>query len=148
MKVKYEILQLKDSEENRYKRFIDSKDLPNGIDDVKAENYRKVYENEIDTEAVDLNDKTAILNTLESLFTEFNTKEKPHDYVGHSLSVSDIIILSPKDSGISRGYYCEGIGFTTLSENSLFINEWKNNKIRENSNEVDKLQLDEIEKDI
>lgn len=141
MKIKYAILQLKDGEENHYKRFFDSKDLPNGIDDVKADNYHKVYENEIDTEAVDLNDKTEVLKTLETLFTEFNTKEKPRDYIGHSLSVSDIIILSPKDSGISRGYYCEGIGFTTLSEFSVFIQEWKNNEIKENCNKIDEWSL-------
>lgn len=136
MKMKYAILQLKDGEENHYKRFFDSKDLPNGIDDVKADNYRKVYENEIDTEAVDLNDKTEVSKILETLFAEFNTKEKPRDYTGHSLSVSDIIILSTKDSGISRGYYCEGIGFTTLSEFSVFIQEWKNNQIREDWQEI------------
>lgn len=58
--------------------------------------------------------------TLENLFEIFNTN-RPGDFTGHSLSVSDIIAL--KQDGVVSYHYCDNVGFQELpgfmSENYL-----------------------------
>ena len=44
---------------------------------------------------------------LEDLFTIFNC-DRPEDFTGHSLSVSDIIVLDDK------AYFCDSIGFQEI----------------------------------
>lgn len=58
--------------------------------------------------------------TLENLFEIFNIN-RPEDFTGHSLSVSDIIAL--KQDGVVSYHYCDNVGFQELpgfmSENYL-----------------------------
>lgn len=58
--------------------------------------------------------------TLENLFEMFNIN-RPGDFTGHSLSVSDIIAL--KQDGVVSYHYCDNVGFQELpgfmSENYL-----------------------------
>lgn len=58
--------------------------------------------------------------TLENLFEIFNIN-RPGDFTGHSLSVSDIIAL--KQDGVVSYHYCDNVGFQELpgfmSENYL-----------------------------
>ena len=58
--------------------------------------------------------------TLENLFEIFNIN-RPGDFTGHSLSVSDIIAL--KQDGVVSYHYCDSVGFQALpgfmSENYL-----------------------------
>ena len=58
--------------------------------------------------------------TLEKLFEIFNIN-RPGDFTGHSLSVSDIIAL--KQDGVVSYHYCDNVGFQELpgfmSENYL-----------------------------
>lgn len=49
--------------------------------------------------------------TLENLFYKFNM-ERPEDFKGHSLSVSDVIIV--KERGKSIAYYVDSFGFKQL----------------------------------
>lgn len=49
--------------------------------------------------------------TLESLFYKFNM-EHPEDFKGHSLSVSDVVVV--KERGKSTAYYVDNIGFKQL----------------------------------
>ena len=65
---------------NRYSKFYISQ-------------YKKVYEGEVQEEK-------NILHTLESIFEKFNLHH-PSDFYGHSLSVSDVVVLD----GVS--YYCD-----------------------------------------
>ena len=51
--------------------------------------------------------------TLESIFTEFNTN-RPYDFYGHSLSVSDIVVLS--DKGKNNAYYCDKAGWEKVDK--------------------------------
>ena len=55
--------------------------------------------------------------TLESLFYKFNM-EHPEDFKGHSLSVSDVVVV--KEQGKSTAHYVDSIGFKQLDrfENS------------------------------
>lgn len=51
--------------------------------------------------------------TLEGIFTQFNTNH-PADFTGHSLSVSDVIVISVDDKDMA--YYCDSFGFTEMPE--------------------------------
>ena len=51
--------------------------------------------------------------TLEGIFTQFNTNQ-PADFTGHSLSVSDVIVISVDDK--DTAYYCDSFGFTEMPE--------------------------------
>ena len=68
------------------------------IDYVHPEYYEKTYEGDIET------DKTDEYEILEEIFTLLNVNH-PEDYKGHSLSVSDIVVLNDKK------YYCDSYGW-------------------------------------
>ena len=66
--------------------------------------YEKVYEGEIDA-------SMTCQATAERLFEKFNIN-RPEDFHGHSMSVSDIVVLG--DNRVKL--YCEPIGFRRISE--------------------------------
>ena len=68
------------------------------IDYVHPEYYEKTYEGDIET------DKTDEYEILAEIFTLLNVNH-PEDYKGHSLSVSDIVMLNGKK------YYCDSYGW-------------------------------------
>lgn len=51
--------------------------------------------------------------TLEALYTQFNI-DHPEDFRGHSLSVSDVIVISV--DGKDTAYFCDSFGFTEMPE--------------------------------
>ena len=51
--------------------------------------------------------------TLEALFAQFNN-DRPDDFSGHSLSVSDVIVISV--DGKDTAYFCDSFGFTEMPE--------------------------------
>ena len=51
--------------------------------------------------------------TLENLFEIFN-RNRPADFTGHSLSVSDIVAL--KQDGVVSYHYCDSVGFKELPD--------------------------------
>ncbi len=52
-------------------------------------------------------------DTLEGIFEQFNI-QRPADFTGHSLSVSDVVVLS--DGSTVKAYYVDSIGFSELPE--------------------------------
>lgn len=62
--------------------------------------YNKVYEGEIESDDIDS-------VTLEELFRIFNI-DHPANFRGHSLSVSDVVILDGKK------YYCDNYGWQLI----------------------------------
>lgn len=52
-------------------------------------------------------------DTLEALYTKFNT-DHPADYTGHSLSVSDVVVL--KKDGELTAHYVDSFGYQELPE--------------------------------
>ncbi len=90
--------------------------------DVDFNNYEKVYEG-------DLTEDT----TLESLYTKFNI-DHPEDFKGHSLSVSDIIVL--RRHGDFSANYVDDVGYKLVPEFFRTMHEQKvdtniNSEIRE-----------------
>ena len=94
------IYQLRDAEELRYHRFASLKQLENDNLAVDRSNYELVY--------------TAPLppkETLDSIYQLLN-EDRPKDYTGHSLSVSDIVVV--QRGGEVASHYVDNFGFTEL----------------------------------
>lgn len=69
---------------------------------VKRENYNKVYEGPYRN-----------TDTLEGLYTRFNLA-RPSDFKGHSMSVSDVVVV--KADGKEIAYYVDSKGFASVPE--------------------------------
>lgn len=78
----------------------------NQLDKIRADNYSLIYERTVTAESTPE-------DTLEKLFRNLQSV-KPVDYKGHSLSVSDVIILD------NNAYYVDSVGFKKLDN---FITE-------------------------
>ncbi len=102
MRDSFEIWQLKDTPEARQLHFMNSEFLARHDLTVDLDNYARVY-------ASDLKPGT----TLEDLYTQFNLNH-PEDYRGHSMSVSDLVILN--QGGETAAFFCDSIGFTDVSD--------------------------------
>lgn len=91
-----------------------------GWQDTKSKfeinDYKKVYSGEL-VDMLRFNGKDIPCNTndnevLEDLYVKFNIN-RPSDFTGHSLSVSDIVEIVRKDE--TKYYYCNDFGWTDIS---------------------------------
>ena len=111
---KYGIYQLKDNPELRQFRFEGTESLKrmgitkDNFDAIKMENYNLIYVGELS----ELQGQTQE-ETLEAVYEKFNI-DHPVDYKGHSLSVSDIVVLH--QDGENTAHFVDSFGFTTLPE--------------------------------
>lgn len=94
--VNYEVWQLKDTPENEPLHFVDFAYASKFR--LNESRYEKVYEG-IAKEGED---------SLDKLYYKFNVS-KPDDFRGHSLSVSDVIVLN--EEGKRKAWYCDSVGF-------------------------------------
>ncbi|MCC8125895.1 MAG: DUF3849 domain-containing protein [Clostridiales bacterium] len=77
--------------------------------------------------------------TLDTLFMKFNM-ERPDDFTGHSLSVSDVVVMAR--DGEAKAHYVDSIGFTELPDfiqerRTLWEQQW-----REVTEFTDSIELD------
>ena len=98
----FSIYQLKGGNETLDYRFEPLDSIHRNGLSVKPENYELVYEAPL-TEKDD----------LESIYTRFNV-DRPADFTGHSLSVSDIVVLH--QGGKDTAHYCDRVGFSEVPE--------------------------------
>ena len=98
----FTIYQLKGGPETRDYRFEAYESLQEAGLAVDRQNYDLVY-------TAPLDGKT----TLEDIYRTFNL-DRPADFTGHSLSVSDIVVLTR--SGKEEAHYCDSFGFTPVPE--------------------------------
>ncbi len=70
---------------------------------VDRKNYELVY-------TAPLDKKT----TLEDIYRTFNADDRPAGFRGHSLSVSDVVVVNR--GGKEEAHYCDSIGFTPVPE--------------------------------
>ena len=96
----FTIYQLKGGSETRDYRFEPYESLQEAGLAVDRQNYDLVY-------TAPLDGKT----TLEDIFHTFNL-DRPADFTGHSLSVSDIVVLNR--GGDTKAYYCDSAGFVDV----------------------------------
>ena len=99
---RYGIYQLKDSAETRNIRFMDMDYLEKEGIPVSRENYTLVYTGEL-TEGM----------SLEDIYTKFNI-DHPADFTGHSLSVSDVVLLH--QDGENTSHYVDSVGYREIPE--------------------------------
>lgn len=88
--------------------WLEGCDTRNVDQSVKTESYELVYSASLSS--ADVRDQAAI---LESLYARFNL-DRPEDFHGHSLSVSDVIAL--KQNGRLTCYYTDSFGFQKLPD--------------------------------
>ena len=106
----YTILQLK-KDKIHEKGFMMLSFIDKKFGGVKLGDYKLTYTGEIGYGDIDV--------ILEELYFIFNCSQ-PKDFVGHSLSVGDIIEINEKN-GDQKFYYCDSIGFKEIliKENKL-----------------------------
>lgn len=51
---------------------------------------------------------------LEDIFFAFNRDERPLDYTGRSISLSDVVVV--ENNGSKTAFYCDRIGWKDVSE--------------------------------
>ena len=98
----FSIYQLKGGNETLDYRFEPLDGIHRNGLSVKPENYELVYE-------APMTEK----DNLESIYTRFNV-DRPADFTGHSLSVSDIVVLH--QGGKDAAHYCDRVGFSEVPE--------------------------------
>lgn len=99
----FEIYQLKSGDDMHGLRFMPYEFVGKSGKKPEFANYDKVYEGN----AADLSGTVG--SKLESLFEKFNL-DRPEDFKGHSLSVSDVVVLEDK------AYYVDDVGFKPLED--------------------------------
>ena len=127
---KFGIYQLKDDEAMRDYCFESIEHLQRRELEVDKDHYDLIYVGE-------LTDKTS----LDGIYEQFNL-DRPGDFIGHSLSVSDLIVLH-KD-GENTAHFVDSFGFTEI-DNFL---EKENTMGRANQIPITPKETAEIRKNI
>lgn len=111
---RYGIYQLKDNPELRDFHFAGTVELlkrgilSDDFKEIQPGNYNLVYAGELsDIQGQSQGEK------LNAVFEKFNT-DHPADYKGHSLSVSDIVVLH--ENGGNSAHFVDSFGFTELPD--------------------------------
>ena len=100
----YAIYQLKSDDSTADIRFMNSEYLQKKGIEPQYENYELVYTGALTKDG-------SQVEKLEDLYRIFNV-EHPQNFVGHSLSVSDIVAL--KQAGVVSYHYVDSIGYKEL----------------------------------
>ncbi len=99
---RYGIYQMKENSEAREYLFMDMDFVERHGHAIQKEDYELVYSDLLQEE-----------DTLDSLYEKFNIN-RPDDFYGHSLSVSDVVVLN-KDGEV-KAYYVDSISFKELAD--------------------------------
>lgn len=104
----YSILQLSSDPQNADRRFRSFAESVDRGDTVHPSNYCNVFTGTLPERIRDLPEKE-ILNYLYSVFNS----SQPQGFKGHSMSVSDVIILRYDDE--PKAFYVDSLGFIRLT---------------------------------
>lgn len=99
---RYGIYQIIGGSPGREYEFMDLNFIERHGYQVKKEDYELIY-----------SDKMLYGDTLDSLYEKFNIAH-PEDYTGHSLSVSDIVVIN--ENGNVKSYFVDSISFRELPD--------------------------------
>ena len=100
----YCIYQLRRTDETAELLFMSSSYLKEHDLDISYDNYDAVYSGQ-------LSGADNLTKTLDDIYMKFNV-ERPQDFTGHSLSVSDIVAL--RQNGVVSCHYVDSIGFANV----------------------------------
>lgn len=109
---RFGIYQLKDGEDLHYHRFMDMDSLKKFGLKVEKDNYDLIYTSPLREG-----------QTLDDIFEEFNLF-RPEDFTGHSLSVSDIVLLHK--NGENQAQYVDSFGFRAVPQ---FLEQFREKKV-------------------
>ena len=100
--VTYEILQIKEGSNGEAYRFLKMSHVQASGMQVNADDYESKYKEEWKPG-----------ETLETIYECFNI-HRPEDFTGHSLSVSDVIVLESESE--KKAFYVDSFGFSELKD--------------------------------
>ena len=100
----FAIYQLRQTEATREVRFMESDWMEKNGHPIEHENYEAVYSGVLPRYG-------NTTEKLEQLFETFNM-DRPADFTGHSLSISDIVAI--RQSGVVSCHYVDSVGFKEL----------------------------------
>ena len=106
----FAIYQLGDGDELRNIRFESLKGI-GGVENVDKSNYNMMYSDTVDIDGLDNEDVT--YDILKQIYEQFNI-DHPDDFKGHSLSVSDVIVLKCNDE--LAAFYIDSFGFEPIPD--------------------------------
>ena len=98
----YEILQIREGSNGEAYRFFKMSHVQAGGLQVKAEDYESMYKEELKPG-----------ETLDTIYERFNI-HRPKNFTGHSLSVSDVIVLESESE--KKAFYVDSFGFSELKD--------------------------------
>ena len=116
---KYGIYQLKDDPELRHLHFEGTESLKkmgiikDNLDGIKPENYNLIYTGGLSGLTAEYGFLPTREDKLETIYEKLNINH-PADYKGHSLSVSDVIVLHI--NGKNSAHFVDSFGFTGLPD--------------------------------
>ena len=100
--VTYEILQIKDGSNGEHYRFWGMNYVQKKRLQINVSDYESKYQGELKPG-----------ETLDTLYERFNL-HRPEDFTGHSLSVSDVIVL--ESGGDKKAFYVDSFGFCEVKD--------------------------------
>lgn len=100
--VTYEILQIKDGSNGEAYRFMATRYIRQQKLPVNVSDYESKYRGELRPG-----------ETLDTIYERFNI-HRPKDFTGHSLSVSDVIVLESESE--KKAFYVDSFGFSELKD--------------------------------
>jgi len=100
----YAIYQLRNCDETADIRFMNSEWMQDKGLIPEKKNYEMVYTGPLQSDG-------SVTDILEGLYYTFNA-DRPEDFRGHSLSVSDIVAL--KEQGVISYHYVDSVGYKEL----------------------------------
>lgn len=107
----YDIYQIRVDSAYHSLQFANLSELERMSQPVQKSNYEQVYTGTLSENSAD--GQSSHTEVLESLYEKFNLQH-PADYRGHSLSVSDVVVLH--ENGRDTAYFCDSIGFKEVPE--------------------------------
>lgn len=112
-KIEYDIYQIKQGEQFHGIRFEGTRFLKHAQIPIHPDHYDKIYSDKMNTDKPVTGNKAATSDVLESIYEKFNLYH-PADYRGHSLSVSDVVVLH--ENGHTSAHLCDSFGFVEVPE--------------------------------
>lgn len=107
------VLQLKETKENELYHFRSyDESRP-----VTGNQYDFLFAYDVASEPAD--SELNRLTLAENVFVALNGEYRPSEFIGHSLSVSDVVVLCDEVDKKLYPYYCDKFGFTPLPDNFL-----------------------------
>lgn len=106
----YTIYQLKDGESTHYKRFEPFANLKRFNLEFDRNEYEEVYSGKVS----DISRGASKNWVLNDIYTKFNDNNRPDDFEGHSLSMSDVVIL--EDENGKTANYIERVGSIDVTD--------------------------------